>query len=171
MTGSCNMNHAAAESYLIDWIVKDLSVPHEQLGGLSKCPFARKAYLDGKVRFQTVGNDPLQEIIAAAEAWDDSVDVQVFILPDTITPDSLWSLMDAVNQEYMPRDLVFLDDHKSVPEQQLGLSFNNGRYNLLMMQRLSKLDLASRKLKMLHYYDRWTKDYLDQVVSWRSGRT
>jgi hypothetical protein len=70
----------------------------------------------------------------------------------------------------MPRDLVFLDDHVAVPEQQLGLSFNNGRYNLLMMQRLSKLDMASRKLKMLGYYQNWTKDYLDQVVSWRSSR-
>ena len=79
--------------------------------------------------------------------------------------------MDAANQEYMPQDLVFLDDHVSVPEQQLGLSFNNGRYNLLMMQRLSKLDLASRKLKMLGYYAGWSKDYLDQVVTWRSSRS
>lgn len=162
------MDHAAAERYLINWIVKDLSVPHEQLAGLSKCPFARKAYLDNKVRFTSVEGDALAVIMSAADAWDDSAEVEVFILPDHMSPDSLWSLMDALNQEYLPRDLVFLDDHVQAPETQLGLSFNNGRYNLLMMQRLSKLDLASRKLKMLGYYANWTKDYLDQVVTWRS---
>ena len=165
------MDHAAAERYLINWIVKDLSVPHEQLAGLSKCPFARKAYLDNKVRFTSVEGDALAVIMSAADAWDDSAEVEVFILPDHMSPDSLWSLMDALNQEYLPRDLVFLDDHVQAPETQLGLSFNNGRYNLLMMQRLSKLDLASRKLKMLGYYANWTKDYLDQVVSWRSSRS
>ena len=165
------MDHAAAEQYLTDWIVKDLSLPHEQLAGLSKCPFARKAYLDGRVGFNTVQGDPLSAVISAAQAWDDSLDVLVFILPDDLSPHSLWALMDAANQEYMPQDLVFLDDHVSVPEQQLGLSFNNGRYNLLMMQRLSKLDLASRKLKMLGYYAGWSKDYLDQVVTWRSSRS
>ena len=163
-------DRAAAERYLIDWIVKDLSLPHEQLAGLSKCPFARKAYLDGKVAFITAEGDLLSALIAAADAWNDDLDVSVFIMPDDLAPEALWSLMDALNQEYMARDLVVLDDHKTVPEQQLGLSFNNGRYNLLMMQRLSKLDLASRKLKMLGYYDRWTKEYLDQVVSWRSSR-
>lgn len=165
------MDHAAAERYLINWIVKDLSVPHEQLAGLSKCPFARKAYLDNKVRFTGVEGDALAVIMSAADAWDDSAEVEVFILPDHMSPDSLWSLMDALNQEYLPRDLVFLDDHVQAPETQLGLSFNNGRYNLLMMQRLSKLDLASRKLKMLGYYANWTKDYLDQVVTWRSHRS
>lgn len=165
------MDHAAAERYLINWIVKDLSVPHEQLAGLSKCPFARKAYLDNKVRFTSVEGDALAVIMSVADAWDDSAEVEVFILPDHMSPDSLWSLMDALNQEYLPRDLVFLDDHVQAPETQLGLSFNNGRYNLLMMQRLSKLDLASRKLKMLGYYANWTKDYLDQVVTWRSHRS
>jgi hypothetical protein len=165
------MDFAAATQYLTDWIVKDLSVQHEQLAGLSKCPFARKAYLDGKVGFVLVQADALSEIMAAAEHWDDSREVLVFILSNDLSPDALWSLMDALNQEYMPRDLVFLDDHVAVPEQQLGLSFNNGRYNLLMMQRLSKLDLASRKLKMLGYYKNWTKEYLDQVVTWRSSRT
>ena len=164
------MDHAAAERYLINWIVKDLSVPHEQLAGLSKCPFARNAYLDNKVRFTSVEGDALVVIMSVADAWDDSAEVEVFILPDHLSPDSLWSLMDALNQEYLPRDLVFLDDHVQAPETQLGLSFNNGRYNLLMMQRLSKLDMASRKLKMLGYYQNWTKDYLDQVVSWRSSR-
>ena len=165
------MDHAAAERYLINWIVKDLSVPHEQLAGLSKCPFARKAYLDNKVRFTSVEGDALAVIMSVADAWNDSAEVEVFILPDHMSPDSLWSLMDALNQEYLPRDLVFLDDHVQAPETQLGLSFNNGRYNLLMMQRLSKLDLASRKLKMLGYYANWTKDYLDQVVTWRSHRS
>ena len=164
------MEHAAAERYLIEWIVKDLSLPHEQLAGLSKCPFARKAHLDGKVEFITVLGDALSVIMAAADAWDDSRDVVVFIMPDSMPSSALWALMDALNQEYMPRDLVVLDDHKAEPEQQLGLSFNNGRYNLLMMQRLSKLDLASRKLKMLGYYKNWTKEYLDQVVTWRSSR-
>ena len=166
-----SMELSAATQYLTDWIVKDLSVQHEQLAGLSKCPFARKAYLDGKVAFVLAQGDALSEIMAAADGFDDSRDVVVFILSDDLSPHALWSLMDALNQEYMPRDLVFLDDHVAVPEQQLGLSFNNGRYNLLMMQRLSKLDMASRKLKMLGYYQNWTKDYLDQVVTWRSHRS
>ena len=81
------MELSAATQYLTDWIVKDLSVQHEQLAGLSKCPFARKAYLDGKVAFVLAQGDALSEIMAAADGFDDSRDVVVFILSDDLPQD------------------------------------------------------------------------------------
>jgi hypothetical protein len=68
----------------------------------------------------------------------------------------------------MPLDFVFLDDHVENEERMDDIVFNNGKYNVLFLQRKSKLDIAAKKLEKLGYYNNWTKEYYDEVVGWRS---
>ena len=44
---------------------------------------------------------------------------------------------------------------------------NFGLCSLVLVQRLSKLNNASKVLKEKGYYDNWTQEDLDEVVTWR----
>jgi hypothetical protein len=67
----------------------------------------------------------------------------------------------------MADDFIFLDDHVNNVERMHDVVFNNGRYNVLFLQRRSKLAAATRRLEKTGYYNKWTKEYYDEVVSWR----
>jgi hypothetical protein len=68
----------------------------------------------------------------------------------------------------MSKNFVLLEDHKDIEERIENVVFNNGKYNLILAQRKDKLKEASDKLHKTKYYENWSKDYYDQVVSWRN---
>lgn len=146
-----------------DWILNDLSSPIALLNGFSKCPYAKTAYLENKVKFfddVDVGN--------IINDWnDDLIDVAVINLGD-ISSYEISLKTELLNRVYMPLDFIFLDDHVENEERMEDVVFNNGKYNVLFLQRKSKLDLAAKKLEKLGYYKNWTKEYYDEVVGWRS---
>jgi len=146
-----------------DWILNDLSNPISALNGFSKCPYAKTAFLENKVKFYT--NVKIEEII---QSWDsESIEVAVINLGD-ISSYEITLQTELLNRIYMPLDFIFLDDHVENEERMNDIIFNNGKYNVLFLQKKSKLDLATQKLKKLGYYDNWTKEYYDEVVGWRS---
>ena len=67
----------------------------------------------------------------------------------------------------MKQDIVVLEDHPQTKESVKGVSLNNGRYILLLAQRLSKLNRFSDQLRNTKYYDNWTKKHLHDVRDWR----
>ncbi len=151
------------EIYMRDWILNDLSSPVALLNGFSKCPYAKTAFLDNKVKFF---NDA--EIEGIIKAWDDnSIEVAVINLGN-ISSYEISLKTELLNRIYMPLDFIFLDDHVENEERMEDVVFNNGKYNVLFMQRKSKLDLATKKLEKLGYYKNWTKEYYEEVVGWRS---
>lgn len=150
------------ESYMKSWIIDDLSNPIAALNNFSKCPYAKTAYLDNKVKF--FDNVEINYII---ESWDDDlIDVAVINLGD-ISSYEMSLQVELLNRVYMPLDFIFLDDHVENEERMNDIVFNNGKYNVLFLQRKSKLNLAEKKLHKLGYYKNWTKEYYDEVVSWR----
>jgi len=156
------------KDYMKDWILNDLSSPVAALNGFAKCPYAKKAYLEDKVKFVTDYLD-LREIIATlTEEWkNETTEVAVILLGDSVDEKTITELVDSLNIEYMPKDFIFLDDHVNNVERMHDVVFNNGRYNVLFLQRKSKLDAATRRLEKIGYYNGWTKEYYDEVVSWR----
>ena len=158
------------ETYMRDWILNDLSSPIAALNGFSKCPYAKTAFLENKVKFVNAETDPWQTADNEILNWnEEKTEVVVLKLKDDITPEKIEQLVNILNDNYMPEDFVFLEDHTQVEEKMNDIVFNNGCYNVLFMQKKSKLDLATKKLEKLGYYKNWTKDYYDEVVSWRSG--
>jgi len=146
-----------------DWILNDLSNPIAALNGFAKCPYAKTAFLENKVKFYT--NTEISDIV---KEWnDDIIDVAVINLGD-ISNYEITLQTELLNRIYMPLDFIFLDDHVENEERMNDIVFNNGKYNVLFMQRKSKLDLATKKLEKLGYYKNWTKEYYDEVVTWRS---
>lgn len=154
------------ETYMREWILNDLSAPVAVLNNFSKCPYAKTAYLENKVKFFEISHT--NEIHSIVADWDELLDVAVIKLPDTVTKNSISTLVDSLNDLYMPEDFVFLDDHVDNEERMGDLVFNNGKYNVLFLQSKSKLDIAAKKLEKLGYYNNWTKEYYKEVVGWRS---
>lgn len=154
------------ETYMRDWILNDLSEPVAILNNFSKCPYAKTAYLENKVKFyEIVSTIDIHNVIIN---WKDDTDVAVIRLPNDVTGNDIVNLVDELNELYTIDDFVFLDDHTDNEERMHDVVFNNGKYNVLFLQRKSKLDLATKKLEKLGYYENWTKEYYNEVVGWRS---
>lgn len=154
------------ETYMRDWILNDLSEPVAILNNFSKCPYAKTAYLENKVKFyEIVSTIDIHNVIIN---WKNDTDVAVIRLPDDVTGNDIVNLVDELNELYTIDDFVFLDDHTDNEERMHDVVFNNGKYNVLFLQRKSKLDLATKKLEKLGYYENWTKEYYNEVVGWRS---
>lgn len=154
------------ETYMREWILNDLSAPIAILNNFSKCPYAKTAYLENKVKFYEITDT--NEIHTIVADWNEPLDVGVIKLPDSVDKDNIVDLVDNLNDLYMSEDFVFLDDHVDNEERMHDVVFNNGKYNVLFLQRKSKLDLATKKLEKLGYYENWTKEYYNEVVGWRS---
>jgi hypothetical protein len=98
-------------------------------------------------------------------------DVVVLVCDDNISPDLFSQHVAEINNHYVPLGYACLEDHVGCVETVKDITFNNGRYNLILCQPLTKLNAATIQLEKQGYYKHWDKDYYDQVVSWRLSRT
>ena len=157
------------ETYMKEWILNDLSSPVAVLNNFSKCPYAKTAFLENKVLFAD-GSTNLPVVVKNIIAhWDNQpTEVVVIHLGDSISSEDIETTVDTLNQQYMLEDFIFLDDHVDNEECMYNVVFNNGKYNVLFLQKKSKLDLATKKLEKLGYYKNWTEEYYNKVVGWRS---
>ena len=151
------------ESYMRDWILKDLSYPVALLNNLPKCPYAKQALLEKKILFfsdVTNINIQLENCICV---WDDNnTDVALFDL-GLISVEKLESLAVNFNKKY--KEFLVLDDHTEVYEKIDDVNFSNGRYNILLCQKRKKVVTARKILLKKGYYMNWPKEYYDSVVS------
>lgn len=154
------------KEYLTTWAVETLSVPNELLNSLPICPFAKQAMLDGSIDVVKV-EDYVNDIAERMSNWSDEYQAVIFVCNDDIDPKEFVETVKQLNLTFMPSDLVLLEDHKDVEENFHGVAFNNGKYNIVIAQRLHKVNEASRILERKGYYINWTSEMYDDVVSWR----
>lgn len=154
------------KEYLTKWIEEVLSVPHELLNSLPICPFARRAILDNQVKFVRTSNY-VTDISTELTTWDDSVHAMLFVCDDDVDPVQFVSDVAALNTKFLPHDLVLLEDHVKIVETFHGTTFNNGKYNIVIAQRLHSINDASRSLERSGYYTNWSEALYNDVVRWR----
>jgi hypothetical protein len=152
-----------SEQYLRSWIDEFLSKPDALLNGLPPCPYARKA----KIKFVETDNY-IFDITQCLENWSAEYDVVGFVCGD-VEPASFVLDVRCLNDYWLSRGFVCLEDHKDIPEVFHHLNFNNGRYNLILVQRTEKLNAASKQLTDAGYYKNWSKNLYNDVVAWRLG--
>jgi hypothetical protein len=157
-----------SKEFLEKWILESLSKPHAILNDLPICPFAKNAYLENKVKILEV-TDYVSEITSELTVWDDSYEVIVFVCPDDVVASDFTEQVESLNNKFTPHNLVLLEDHVELEEKINDLIFNNGKYNIVLVQRLDKLNQAAEKLHKTAYYANWPKEYYEQVVSWRNN--
>lgn len=158
------------ETYLKNWIEEVLSVPNDLLNSLPICPFARKAILENKVKFIRTQNYVL-DISTLLQSWDDSVHALVFVCNDDVDPDQFADDIKNLNKKFLVDNLVLLEDHVLIEEPFHGIKFNNGKYNIVIAQRLHSINEASRSLERSGYYINWSDTLYNDVVKWRFEST
>ena len=156
-----------------NWISDFVTRPNPVFGDLPPCPFAQRAIIDGRVEFlelDGVADYPTLSQHIADFDFDDK-DVLVMIAePDHFTAAETQRLSHDLNEYYMSRDIVVLEDHPDVDERVKHVKLNNGKYILFLAQRLSKLNRFSRMLEAGPYYRNWSRSYLESVKGFRDRK-
>jgi len=156
------------------WISDFVTRPNPVFGDLPPCPFAQRAIIDGRVEFlelDGVAHYPtLSQHIGDFDF--DEKDVLVMIAePDHFTAAETERLAHDLNQYYMDRDIVILEDHPEIDERVKDVKLNNGHYTLFLAQRLSKLNRFSKMLEAGPYYRNWSRSYLESVKGFRARKS
>tara|TARA_Y100001935_G_scaffold245153_1_gene238423 strand:+ start:479 stop:805 length:327 start_codon:yes stop_codon:yes gene_type:complete len=101
----------------------------------------------------------------------DEIDVLCMIAePDHFTAAQTVGLAEQLNNYFMQRDVVVLEDHPDISESVKHVKLNNGHYTLFLAQRLSKLNRFSKMLESGSYYKNWSKNYLAEVKGFREKK-
>jgi len=154
------------KAWVFDWV----SQHNEKLGHIP-CPFAKQAVLQDKIEYvwcDTLANFNITLIGLVEQGLPKDV-VAIGMDPDEISPQDLSLTVKHANDRWlMPIGLVALEDHPYDPEVIVGEKMNQGTWALVLVQETEKLNAASRILAKQGYYDRWTQEQLDDVVTWRS---
>jgi len=152
------------------WINDFVTRPNPVFGDLPPCPFAKKAILDDKVQFvELTGTADWRTIYQLIWNFDyDQKDVLCMIAePTQFTATQTTGIATELNERFMPRDVVVLEDHPEIAESVKTVKLNNGHYILFLAQRLSKLNRYSEMLEKGPYYRNWSKSYLKEVKGFR----
>ena len=156
------------------WISDFVTRPNPVFGDLPPCPYARKAIIDGKVEFLELDGVASHETIYA-HIWNfdfDDKDVLCMIAErDHFSAEEITEIAHNLNNYWMPRDIVVLEDHPDIPEHVKDVKLNNGHYTLFLAQRLSKLNKYSKMLESGPYYKNWSRSYLESVKGFRDRST
>ena len=156
-----------------NWINDFITKPNPVFGNLPPCPFARKAMLENKVEFvEMPSTTDYATLYQAIFNFDfEQKDVLVMILPgDHCAAKEAHAIADDLNQYWMSKDIVILEDHPDTPEHVEKVQLNNGEFVLFLAQSLSKLNHFSRVLEAGPYYRNWSKTYLESVKGFRERK-
>jgi hypothetical protein len=78
------------------------------------------------------------------------------------------SAVESANTEFLlARDILALEDHPEDVENVNGVIMNQGRYALVLVQSLSKLNTAAKQMGTKGFYHTWPEEYLTELFNHR----
>lgn len=157
------------------WVEDFVTVHNTELGTVP-CPYAKSAMLKNTIaykEFKDEGTSTLrfQFYELVNDGWDDANEVLVlYANTHEMSVEELQAVVLQFNNtcSHLNKDLVALEDHPHAPEVINGATMNFDKGILVLVQRLSKLNKASEILKKQGYYDNWSQENIDDVVTWRN---
>ena len=157
-------------SNIESWILNTLSTRSEVFNGLPPCPYAKSAWLDGKVQIHHLdGEFPVAEHLSAelenyTYHWPKGKEVVVLGFdPLSILPYKLSNIIDSAEPMLSKRGYTALEDHPFEREEVAGVHLNQGEWALVLLQPTDKLVEARKWLESKNYYKNWDADYKDSV--------
>jgi len=150
------------------WLTDFIEVPNPKLGNWAPCPFARQARVNNNISIKFADVAELTQAVQESIKELESKEVVVVCFDHTnINPVELQEYVEGMNKTLIAENYVILEDHPWTPEYINGVCMNFGHCGLLVIQKLDKLNKASAQLQEKGYYNHWSKEDLDSVVSWR----
>lgn len=152
------------------WILERLSKPSSVFAGLPPCPYAKAAWIEGKVKTHHLdGKFSLQTHIPAeienhTYHWPKGCEVVVLGFdPLSILPAQLSGILDHCEPMLSKRGYTALEDHPFEREEVGSVWLNNGEYALVLLQPTDKLLEARAWLESKDYYKNWSDEYKADV--------
>lgn len=154
-------------SSISDWF-NHIQTPKEELGGMPICPFAKAAIANKQVLIEECSIDTIDEKVADCDV--EKYKVCIFYLPtyEQHTVEELEQLTQQLRNKYHKYDKVVLDNDPRNPFIIQGITTTFQQCYLWIVQSLEDLTQKSDILKTTDYYKYWTKDQIDEVVTWRT---
>lgn len=148
---------------ILAWSAQVLEVPSEYFNGLPPCPYAKKAWQDGRVSILFKYEQNYQCLWSTISQFDDAFDLVVIVdLAEDRESEVFHQYLDGVNEAvaqgiFIDKDIWVMGFH---PEDEPNdfvqdVSFEAGTddtYAMIFVQRLTKLHLAADKLHKKGYY-------------------
>ena len=79
------------------------------------------------------------------------------------------SSIESANTEFLlGKDILALEDHPDDVEDVNGVIMNQGRYALVLVQSLSKLNTAAKQMASKGFYHNWPEEYLTGLFNHRA---
>jgi hypothetical protein len=157
-------------SELLDWssTVLEKSSPH--FNNLPPCPYAKQAWLDGRVAVLYKYESNKQTLYSTISQFDDGFDVAIIIdFKYDEDPDLFHTYLDELNDViaegmFIDRDIWVMGFHPDDEESEFveDIDFSphvDAEYAMIFVQRLSKLQEAADKLDKKGYYDTYNGQY------------
>ena len=169
---------------VIQWSKKVLEPMNKHIG-FPACPFAAKWRKEGKLRIEVRMDKTKYEkhLTNTLKSWNKKQhDIIIFCDPffDQFTPEQFQEKIDFYNNLYNKKDLYFMGFHPSSPatvEDQAFLvdpteetiEHSDLEYSMMLVQKFKQLYEASCKLHKIGYYEKWPKEYYEDVVLTRQN--
>lgn len=155
---------------IVDWSMNVLSKPNPFFGGMLPCPYAKQAWLDGKVAVLFKYESNKQSIYSTVSQFDDNFDVAIIVdFKFDEDPEQFHDYLDGMNDViadgmFLDRDIWLMGFHPHDEESEFveDVDFQplvDVEYALIFVQRLSKLQEAADKLDKKRYYDTYNDQY------------
>ena len=138
------------------------------------CPYAREAWVSGKVRIAVhEGTDLASFARQEISSFPEGAEMLMVVERDLSTHSDAWAhaLCSQLNKEVRERGLIVLYDHPRRPGRIGSVVTSNGHFLIFFAQELARLNAASAVLHQTAYYDAWAPAYYDEVVASRTVRT
>ena len=155
------MDQETVTADILAWSERFVEVPHPALGGWPPCPFARSARLNKTIQVLT-GADPYFDLRNRARWGMGQYEVIVYAYDPEDWPYARFhAAIESANTEILlARDMLALEDHPADVEDVNGVIMNQGKYALVLVQSLSKLNTAAKQMGSKGFYHAWPEEYL-----------
>ena len=141
------------------WIMEDLS-PVDPESGFALCPYAKKAWLDDRVKV-VVCEEGLWDKVAEECVNFDSKNALTVCIDEN--PDRSYDELESA--------CMAMNSYFSVTKQDLWVLVFEGEVAIIFIQRLSELDDASQRLEKVGYYKQYDpEDYIKLILARRERR-
>lgn len=150
-----------------EWILS-LTHTQESLSNLPICPYAKQAYLNKRYSILNTEFDTINLDIQQSDLTKYQVIIFKFKDYQSYDIETLRQKTNDLNNEFNKNDIVVLDNDPRDPFLINGIKTTYNECYLWLIQSLSDLNDKSKELEKTNYYKHWTKEQLDDVVTWRT---
>ena len=163
-----------------NWSLHVLEVPNANLNGLPACPYAKRAWIDNKVKVIETEDVYIEALSHVGLVLDKTYDLLVcasYQLPDA---EDMNRWVNKMNSAMASNNAYFMCFHPDYGAEEADLDFLydtdwesevNDEYCMIFIQRLTDVDDKSRQLEKLGYYQAFNEeDYESLVVQRRQLR-